>query len=114
MGWLRRGDGEGRDIERIVKCKGKIGREVARSFALVGSFVKCFGEINCLKLRLCRLLLNVRHCLTMFQGTAMIDIVSVRESDAGRYTCVADSGRDRASGELQLVGMSPHSKTKIF
>ena len=34
----------------------------------------------------------------------MIDIVSVRQSDAGRYTCVADSGADRATDILELVG----------
>ena len=34
----------------------------------------------------------------------MVDIVSVRQSDAGRYTCVADSGTDRATDILELEG----------
>ena len=47
------------------------------------------------------------------QGSAMIDIVSVRRSDAGRYTCVADSGADRATDILELVGKSP-SKNSVL
>ena len=46
----------------------------------------------------------VKPGLFFAQGSAMIDIVSVRQSDAGRYTCVADSGADRATDILELVG----------
>lgn len=47
----------------------------------------------------------------VLQGTAMIDIYSVRQTDAGTYTCVADTGRDRATASLQLSGQcSPHQR----
>ena len=43
----------------------------------------------------------------------MVDIVSVQPSDAGRYTCVADSGADRASDILELVGKC-HALRYVF
>lgn len=63
---------------------------------------RCFLVISRTE-RCCPFILWVYFCFHV-QGTAMVDIISVRESDAGRYTCVADNGRDRASDVLELVG----------